>query len=88
MTYYLIRTLPDGRQETIPFSARGTVDAIREGKALHEPRGLAKEAQVRDRQGRVICTYLSNQRAPGRSCETYEQLHLFSEPVYVQLELF
>jgi hypothetical protein len=79
MTYYLIRTLPDGRQETIPFSARGTVDAIRSGKGLHEGRCIAKEAQVRDREGRVICTYLSNEKGLGKSFPTYVQLNLFSE---------
>lgn len=79
MTYYLIRTFADGHQETIPYSAHGTVDAIRKGKNLHEPRGVAKEAQVRDREGRVICTYLSNDRGPGRSFPTYVQLDLFAE---------
>lgn len=77
MTYYLIRTFEDGHQETTPFSADGNFDAIRQAQRLYDPRGIAKEAQLRDRQGRVICTYLSNNKGPGRSVPKYVQLDLF-----------
>lgn len=79
MTYYLIRTFADEHQETIPFSASGTVDAIRKGQRLHDPRAVASYAQIRDREGKVVCTYLSNDKGPGRSVPQYVQLNLFDQ---------
>lgn len=77
MTYYLTRTFEDGRQETIPYGARGTVDAIKQAQWYQETQGIAKESQVRDRQGRVIATFLANDKGPGSSVPKYVQLNLF-----------
>lgn len=77
MTYYLVRHYKDGSEETIPYSADDTHNAVKAGAALHEPRAIAEYAQIKDCTGKVICTLLSNRRGPGRTVPKIVQLSLF-----------
>lgn len=77
MTYYLVRHYQDGREETIPYTADGTRNAVKAGAALHEPRAVAEYAQIKDCTGKVICTLLSNRKGLGWTAPRYVQLNLF-----------
>lgn len=88
MTYYLIRHFMRHGNETLPFTARDTMEAIRTAVRLHEPRAAALYAQVTDHTGRVICTLGTNAGGPGRTKLAYQTEIPHVPPTPKQLELW
>lgn len=88
MTYYLTRYLLDGSVDKSPFLADNTAEALQLAKRLYEPRAMAHYAQVKDNQGRVVCTLSSNVKGPGRVTGAFQtEIPLPAEKWY-QGELF
>lgn len=88
MTYYLERHLMQSGQETLPFVAKDTAEAIRTATRLHEPRCLALYAQLRDHAGRIICTLGTNANGLGKTKLAYQAEIQIDQPKPVQLELW
>ena len=77
MTYYLVRHYKDGREETIPYTASGTRQAIERADALMSRADIAEYAHIKDCTGRVICTLLPLDRLNEIKPKKTVQLELF-----------
>lgn len=77
MTYYLVRHYKDGKEETIPYTAVGTRNAIDAGGRLLHDTIDADYAQIKDCTGKVICTLLHPDRRGEIKPQKIVQLDLF-----------
>lgn len=73
MTYYLVRHVIGWGEESIPYTAGSSMEAIRIGRNLHAPRAMADYAQIKDHTGKVIATLPGNQTIE-KAREEYNQL--------------
>lgn len=77
MTYYLVRHHKGGSEETIPYTADGTRNAIDTGNRLQHDTTDADYSQIKDCAGKVICTLLPPDRRDETKPKKIVQLDLF-----------